>query len=103
MVSSEKCGFTRPTAVDEEVERLTGMWASIDVITEINLDRTVNRAARQVGIDHGKDLLEQIVSPVDVTDGIDSNSVRQPVLSRNLPGSKKSQHNQCHFRQGGHS
>jgi hypothetical protein len=75
MVSLQKHGLTCSPAIDEEVERRAGMWASINIVTEIDLDRTMDRAVRQVGVNYGKNLLEQVVAPVDVTYRIKPNAV----------------------------
>ena len=75
VVAFEKHAFPDMASLNQKVERVTGMRSTVDVVAQIDFDRTIDRGARQVGVNHGEHLLEEIGATVDVADGINTNSI----------------------------
>jgi hypothetical protein len=57
------------------------------------MDRTMYGISCEIGIDHGEHFLEKIGPPVNVTERIDADSLRETGLFSRLTGFQKAQHN----------
>src|ERR1700730_3219308 len=71
VVSLEKNRFMGLGSLDQPVEHAVGVRPTINVITQKNLDRPTNGIRDEVVIYPREQPVQQIRTPVHVTDGID--------------------------------
>lgn len=75
MIAFEEDCLTVMAPFQQEVERVTGIGTTIDVVAEVDFDRAVHRAPGQIGVNFSKHLLKEIGAPVDIAEGINAYSL----------------------------
>ncbi len=83
---------------DQSIDRFARRWSAIDVIAQENVNRSRRRTERNIGVDPGQQIIEQIQTSVDIADGIDPSICRQrwtpPLHSEFRKPRKRKQHRQ---------
>ena len=72
MIAFEKHCSMALAAFYQQIESLAGFRPAVDIVPEKHVDRMRRPATRQIGVNHGKQLLEQVRAAVGVTNGIRS-------------------------------
>jgi hypothetical protein len=72
VVALQEYGFVRRPMFDQSIDRFARRWTAIDVIAQEDVNWSLRRTKRDIGVDLGQQFIEQIEPTVDVADGIDS-------------------------------
>ncbi len=75
MISLQKHRFARSTTFDQQIECLARVWATIDVITQVDFYRTINGASRKISVYYGEHVAEQIDAAMDVAKSVDADPI----------------------------
>jgi hypothetical protein len=77
MITFEEDGLVVCSMLDEHIYGLAGPFASIDIVSQKNVNWSDDRVLLKVCCDHGQDLVQQVDPPVNIPNRINSQSVRQ--------------------------
>src|SRR6266849_10317388 len=80
------------TARHEQIEHLPGVRPAIDIVSQKDVDSPGHRMRLKVGIDLREQLSQQIGTAVHVSDGIHSDTLRDPRQSFSAPGRQRVPH-----------
>ena len=69
------------TSFDEQIDGSAGFRSAVNIVAKENMDRPHRADRREVSIDYDEHLLKQVGAAVNISDRVDTNSVRQPRLS----------------------
>ena len=77
MITFEEDGLVNCCMLDEPIDGFAGPLASIDIVSEKNVNWSRRRVLLKVCCDSGQDLIQQVYPSVNIPDRIDSQPVRQ--------------------------
>jgi hypothetical protein len=66
-----------PRSLDEAVDYVSGCGTSVDIISQKNMKRVAVGIGRKIGVDAGKSLLQQVGAPMNIANGVNSDSFRK--------------------------
>src|SRR5262249_6775897 len=78
MVALEADHLTSLTARNQHIQYLPRPWTSVDVVAEKYFNDLKGWMGRDVGVDDGKKLRQEVGAPVHISDRVDAEAVRRP-------------------------